>query len=150
MCSFNQSDEVAMTAWCGQSEVKFFNSYLTSEDAGYLVIICDFCIALVMWLGMIYLKPIIKLQEQEIENEIINAQDFTLVIKCEPDTDATMEEQRAFYWNWAHSLMENDPTQINTPGTNEPAKHLNEIVQVDVGMNNFGYLPTLKKIDDNI
>lgn len=41
---------------------------------------------------MIFLKSIIKTSEQEIQDEIINAQDFTVMIKCEKDTTSTLAE----------------------------------------------------------
>ena len=100
-----------MTSWCGVPHIQlFWFFYLNPEEAGYVVMFCDFLITLVMFFGVIWMKQIIKLSEQEIEDNIINASDFTVMIKCENDKDETKDELRASYWNWVNDLMQTEPT----------------------------------------
>lgn len=117
---------------------------LNSETAAYVIVYLDFCIVLSMWIGMIYLKPVIKLTEEEIEDSLVNAVDFTVQIVCQEDRSMTVDEKRASYWNWAQNLMKNDPKNLKSPIDNMPDDNQNEISAVEIGMSNLDYMPVLK------
>ena len=91
-----------MTAECREEEITILGNEqwtVTRTKVGMIVVIFDLLIAFTLWISMVVLKPILKITEQEIDEDTITASDYTVIIRC-PKTDTPIELLPAVYWHF--------------------------------------------------
>ena len=94
-----------MTAGCDTDSVLIWNAAgiaytLNKGSVATIVVCCDLFIAFFLWLALVAGRPFQSASNDDVNGEIIMAEDFTVVLEVPQYLDEN-KDLKAVYWAWA-------------------------------------------------
>lgn len=118
---------------------------MTKSDAAIAIVMCDLVLIYLIWFIIIAVKPIEEMRSDEIEDDSLTGSDFTVVVKQLPYKDHLLQLP-GIYWAWAENILEKELEQCTDPDTNQPDIFQNLVLNVNIGLSNYGYLKQMQQM----
>ena len=122
------------------------------SDIAVIVVLIDLFIAYFFYFAIISARVFQKAVNKDINGKIVQAQDFTAVIKV-PAYREDFKNLKPIFWKWASNVNEKDTAEYyirskDNAKTSGIDHNCNNVFNVNFGRNNLGHLDYIEKIND--
>ena len=108
-----------------------------SKETVAIVVVCtDLLVCLVLWCLLLSLRPLHKMNEQDVTKGSLLATDFTVVTLIDPHSDH-INDVKPILWAWSEHILENEPDFKKYGGDDDQA---DKVFNVNLGLTNLAYL----------
>ena len=87
--------------------------YLDKLVVAFVVVILDVVIGFFLYFGFQHMKAMQLLTNQDINNSIVMAEDFSVLMVGLPSHDS-VRGLKAEMWNWVEQINKKEPKQLET------------------------------------
>ena len=147
--------QAIIIAKCKSDEIKIRGRKIvvSKEAIAILTVLMDLLITFILWISILMLDPLQVNTENEVNKEIINPMDFTVVVTQDPHSDP-IDDLEGIYWAWAENINQREMIEltygkidkIDGSKTSEIDENQNNVFNVSKALSNVGYLSYWKEI----
>jgi len=104
----------------------------------FIVVILDIAIGFLFYFGLQHMKVMQLLTNQDINESIVMAQDFSVLLVGLP-SHASVRSLKTEMWNWIETVNEKEPERAVTL-EGEPDLNQDSLMSINYGLNDYGRL----------
>lgn len=94
-----------MYSECKSDEVTIGGASYTKGNLAIGIVVLDLVIGFMFWFAILTVRPLEKLVTDEINNGIMSAEDFTVIVRQMPYKDPLLSLP-GIYYAWAENILE--------------------------------------------